>query len=589
LTADLLPAPGGRPDGKRLFILGCSQAKSETAGLMPAVTRYDGPLFRVLRAFLRNHAWPERLSLAVLSARHGLIGALTGVERYDQRLTPFRASQMQEMVTRDLTRLLATHETADLFMGKKYLQAINLEALGERAGRLRFIEGAIGRKLAQLRTDLGSLGAAPGHKAPVLPRSGRPLYFLPDWDDFLDIEFDFRGDRLSAPRRGDRREAHGLELMRPHRICDGVLVSVAQLFGSKGLLKRVTTATMDSLAPKPVRRHFGLLDDQWAFGDCGAFSYADREEPAISVDQAIALYDLYRFDLGASVDHIPLREIRLDGKRVRLATVERRRRMEKTRSNAEEFLRLAASRAVRFQPVGVIQGLEPGDYAAQVGDYLDMGYRYLALGGLVPRPDSEVLEIAAGVCKQVVRRPERVWLHLMGIFRPKLQDEFRRLAVNSFDSATYFRKAWLRSDQNYLGVDGTWFAAIRVPPTSDPRMWARMLLSGVPGDEIRRREAQALAALRDLDSDAMAIEPCIEVLDAYDSLRGGSGKERAGLLARYRRVLLERPWKRCPCSVCRTLGIDVIIFRGYNRNKRRGAHNTWRLFERLNRGTGPRS
>ena len=39
------------------------------------------------------------------------------------------------------------------------------------------------------------------------------------------------------------------------------------------------------------------------------------------------------------------------------------------------------------------------------------------------------------------------------------------------------------------------------------------------------------------------------------------------------------PWNNWPMpGLQKKSGIDVLIFRGSNRNKRRGAHNTWRLY-----------
>ena len=49
----------------------------------------------------------------------------------------------------------------------------------------------------------------------------------------------------------------------------------------------------------------------------------------------------------------------------------------------------------------------------------------------------------------------------------------------------------------------------------------------------------------------------------------------------YREVLTERPWSKCQCEICRTVGIEVIVFRGTERNKRRGFHNLSIFFERL--------
>ena len=83
---------------------------------------------------------------------------------------------------------------------------------------------------------------APKHYS-NLPRrnANRPLYFLPDWDDFLDVDFNFICDKFSAEDRCDRDEAHSIELIRPKRLCDGILLSLAQhLGGGKGLLRRVS-------------------------------------------------------------------------------------------------------------------------------------------------------------------------------------------------------------------------------------------------------------------------------------------------------------------------------------------------------------
>ena len=37
----------------------------------------------------------------------------------------------------------------------------------------------------------------------------------------------------------------------------------------------------------------------------------------------------------------------------------------------------------------------------------------------------------------------------------------------------------------------------------------------------------------------------------------------------YRQTLGDRPWRRCPCAICRKAGIHVVLFRGAERNRRR--------------------
>ena len=43
---------------KRLVVLGCSATKIQADSALPAITLYDGPTFRVLRAFLLAYRWP---------------------------------------------------------------------------------------------------------------------------------------------------------------------------------------------------------------------------------------------------------------------------------------------------------------------------------------------------------------------------------------------------------------------------------------------------------------------------------------------------------------------------------------------------
>ena len=213
--------------------------------------------------------------------------------------------------------------------------------------------------------------------------------------------------------------------------------------------------------------------------------------------------------------------------------------------------------------------------------FRSMGYRYLAFGGLVPRSDNEILEIVEAIHTKITTLKCKPWIHLLGIFRPSLQAHFRRLGVNSFDSATYFRKAWLRSGQNYLGSDGKWYAAIRIPPTSDPRTLQRLKLSGFTESKIQCLEEKALEALRAFDNGEKSLKACLRAIIEYDKLLSrGEGVEE-GLLETYKRTLEDKPWKQCKCQMCQSIGIDVLVFRGLNRNKRRGAHNTLQLFNQI--------
>jgi len=55
-----------------------------------------------------------------------------------------------------------------------------------------------------------------------------------------------------------------------------------------------------------------------------------------------------------------------------------------------------------------------------------------------------------------------------------------------------------------------------------------------------------------------------------------------------RRVLEDRPWKACGCEICEHLGIHVIIFRGAERNRRRGLHNVRVFYQKMRAETAAR-
>jgi len=76
---------------RRLLVLACSATKRPDPGRIPARHRYDGPLWRTLRATDPD----DRLArVAFLSARLGFRDARSEIEDYDARLTRDLADRM---------------------------------------------------------------------------------------------------------------------------------------------------------------------------------------------------------------------------------------------------------------------------------------------------------------------------------------------------------------------------------------------------------------------------------------------------------------------------------------------------------------
>ncbi|MDT3433250.1 queuine tRNA-ribosyltransferase tRNA-guanine transglycosylase [Haloarcula sp. 1CSR25-25] len=51
------------------------------------------------------------------------------------------------------------------------------------------------------------------------------------------------------------------------------------------------------------------------------------------------------------------------------------------------------------------------------------------------------------------------------------------------------------------------------------------------------------------------------------------------LLEAYQETLSKKPWDECDCPICTEHGIEVCIFRGNDRNRRRGFHNTAKFYD----------
>jgi hypothetical protein len=71
----------------------------------------------------------------------------------------------------------------------------------------------------------------------------------------------------------------------------------------------------------------------------------------------------------------------------------------------------------------------------------------------------------------------------------------------------------------------------------------------------------------------------VDVLLEYERLYDPESKKDHA--AAYEKTLTDAPWRRCPCEVCKALKHHVILFRGAERNRRRGFHNIWTFYRHL--------
>lgn len=404
-------------------------------------------------------------------------------------------------------------------------------------------------------------------------------FFFPDSQDQINPGFDFTSEERATfhVRQRDDRYAHEALATVPF---DGILVSKTIVDGTPQAAGKYTAAQRQRLYRDGVRRFFRLDVATGvrlaSMGDCGAFSYVRDDVPPYTPDQVIDFYAECGFDLGLSVDHVILGfDPSADDSDAELV-VEWRRRQQLTLHLAAEFRAACRARKVAFTPLGVAQGWSPASYATAVRELQRMGYRRIALGGMVPLKTPEILACLRAI--DVARRAD-TQLHLLGITRCEAVDQFAALGVTSFDSTSPFRQSFKDDRDNYYALDRT-YTAVRVPQVDgNPKLKARIRAGQVRQGDALELEQRCLRLLRSYDAGASKLPPVLDALRSYESLYDGKRNRSAA----YEEILSDRPWRRCPCGICGDAGVEIAIFRGAERNKRRGFHNVYVFSQRLQR------
>jgi hypothetical protein len=394
------------------------------------------------------------------------------------------------------------------------------------------------------------------------PHRARLQYFIPEWDDLVDPDYDFATDTHSGGAADWSNQAYAHQLY-PEPNYDGLLVSK--------VIAEATRRKKERLHRHGVHRHLRVPPEFFVMGDCGAFGYVNEDRPPYSTEEILDYYTRLGFDAGVSVDHL-----------ITPGTHhQRQERYDLTLQNAEDFLKEHRRRGLRWEPIGAVQGWDAESYASAARRCVTMGYGYVALGGLVRTNTREILRIVRAVHEVV---PDSVKVHLFGLARLGALNAFADLGVRSVDSASYLRQAWTRTAASYV-LEHDAYAALRIPDLNKGPSGKRVRQqSTVSPDRLAALEQAALKAVRAYAGRDCSLDACLNALLDYDRF---VTSDRVDMAGHYRKTLEARPWEQCPCLVCSRWGVEVIIFRGNNRNRRRGFHNTfvfYHLFQRLLNG-----
>lgn len=397
-------------------------------------------------------------------------------------------------------------------------------------------------------------------------------FYFPDSQDQVSPTYDFIHDEYHPlrVRQRDDRYAHEV-LSRP--AYHGLLVSKAIVDGTIQGVGKYSMPQRQRLYRLGVRGFFRLPDDVVTLGDCGAFTYVYEPEPPYSVSQVIDFYTQCGFDAGVSIDHVILGYRRPDSGDESIPDEWKQRRTMSLQL-AEKFLSAVQGEQSQFQPVGAAQGWDPASYADSVNELQAMGYERIALGGMVPLKTPDIVACLEAIAE--IRSPGTE-LHLLGITRIDAMTEFARLGVTSFDSTSSFRQSFMDDRDNYHTSDTT-YSAIRVPQVDANVALKKAILSGkVSQADAITAERNSLRRLREYDEGKCGLDETLNTVLEYEAILGVK-KSYADL---YRRTLEAAPWRCCDCGLCAKHGIEMVIFRGSERNKRRGFHNLSVLADKM--------
>lgn len=254
-----------------------------------------------------------------------------------------------------------------------------------------------------------------------------------------------------------------------------------------------------------------------------------------------------------------------------------RQRHELTIDLARDFFKQHKSGGLRFTPLGVAQGWSPKSYAKSIRALQKIGYKYIAVGGLVPLKTPDLLDVMHAIGDA---RKARVKLHLLGVTRVAHIAAFKSFGVASFDSTSPLRQAFKDEKDNYYTLDRA-YTALRIPQVQGNAKLEKRIRSGeVDQHTARELEQKCLRFMDEFGAGKRKSRSVLAALQAYEQIHSPARTR----VEAYRETLEAAPWRDCACDVCRALGHHVILFRGAERNRRRGFHNVWVFYQRVQRG-----
>ncbi|MBM3235453.1 peroxide stress protein YaaA [Candidatus Poribacteria bacterium] len=142
---------------KYLLIIPCSKRKVLVLEhKIPAIDLYDGPFYRILRKFFRQHDVAQYVDILILSTKYGLIKSHDLISTYDECMTPRKAKGFSSDIYNFLKTLLSKEQYQEIFinLGKTYALALTDSEELLNQYNVFWAKGQIGERMHQLKNWL---------------------------------------------------------------------------------------------------------------------------------------------------------------------------------------------------------------------------------------------------------------------------------------------------------------------------------------------------------------------------------------------------------------------------------------------------
>lgn len=410
------------------------------------------------------------------------------------------------------------------------------------------------------------------------------MFYLPESKDLVDPKYNFETDDYHHNRTNNsKHDVYAHEIFAKPNF-DGLLVTKSII--NENLQKHI-------IEVGGIHKYLRLPNKYPILGDCGAFQFIQDENPPYTCKEVCDYYQNLGFDYGITLDHVIVDyNVEYDQGQSLFAlepTDDMKYRYRLSLTNAKKMLTLVNKHKYNFKPIGSVQGWSPRSYHEGIKELIKHGYDYIAIGGVAKASNEVIIPLLKEIRQTVLNA--NVKLHVLGVARLNILNEYLKTNVASCDSASTIMQAFKSNKDNYHTPDKN-YTAVRIPPVfGDMSPKVRKLLKPYKesGDEagcqekqkqLGKLEKQAMTAVRAYANKKLSLAKTMKALTAYEDQFGDEKK----YYPFFEETLCDRPWEKCPCVICKHLGVEVVILRGNNRNRRRGFHNTYVFYKEFKKG-----